>query len=596
MGEHVFISHANADKQRAYELCQRLENTHGVRCWMAPDDIPRGMNFAEAIVDAIERSRVFLLVFSKHTNASRYVEREVRTAADADSTIIPFRLDDEPMSNTIAFFLGHHQWVDASKGVFDDKVDEVAESIAALGGTGAPRDRGAAPARRVRSRGGRKPLWIAALALLLVGGALAIWATRGAPHDDALEEAARAGDARAWDRAGAALARARELGATDEDIPRWLRSGVEAWNRPPALEIQKPNDRAEQAGGSVSIWGTLKNVRVGDTLHVLANGDEAAQQDLDEKTAAFHHDVPLPTIGPYELRIEIRRAGNVLVSATRAIERTTSIPASCVLSDAQRALAHERRVPAFFENDIGMWFVLLPPGKAALGAAPDSGADPDETPREVELRNVIYIQVGEVSNAQFRRFDPSHRSGKVGSIALDGADHPAVRISHKRARQFAKWLSQMDRKRTYRLPTEAEWEYAARAGGAGHYVDELRTEPGKYANFGDSGTAAVFPAWKLTPGHDDGIVGPAGRDAMPANPWALRNVMGNAAEWCSDWYGPVAEGLHLEPIGPAEGHVRVIRGGSWASEQHEMRVSNRFWFPENLGDPFVGFRLVVTVE
>ena len=379
----------------------------------------------------------------------------------------------------------------------------------------------------------------------------------------------------------------------------WLRPSphVEAPQvNPVRIELQKPAAGVELRDDHLDVMGTVEHTQVGDRVRVLLDGAPRAETPVVRRAViAIHERFQVSRLGEHTVRVEVRRDGEVVASREHGLLRTVSLPKSCEVSDAQRQYAHEHNQAPFFENHLGMWFVLIPPGQATLGSAEDPTADPDEVGRDVKLRNPLYLQVGEVTNAQFRRFDPTHQSGTVGEVDLDGATHPVVRVSHERAQAFAHWLSQADRRRQYRLPTEAEWEYAARAG-ASYYVKELRDDVYAHVNCADEATRQAFAAWALDVSGEDGVLGPAAREQFPANPWGLRNMMGNVAEWCSDWYGPVVSGLHWDPLGPPTGTARVVRGGSWASEPIEMRVSNRSWFPGILGDPFIGFRLVAVMK
>lgn len=131
----------------------------------------------------------------------------------------------------------------------------------------------------------------------------------------------------------------------------------------------------------------------------------------------------------------------------------------------------------------------------------------------------------------------------------------------------------------YRLPTEAEWEYAAKAGGelrwAGTDAPEAICE---YANVSPSGPC------------DDGVDGPAPARSYAPNAWGIYDLSGNVAEWVWDWYGPYA-GEVEDPRGPADGALKVVRGGSWWLDTDHARASRRYWAPPDQSDDNLGFRV-----
>ena len=140
-----------------------------------------------------------------------------------------------------------------------------------------------------------------------------------------------------------------------------------------------------------------------------------------------------------------------------------------------------------------------------------------------------------------------------------------VNVSWNDAVAFCKWLSRKEGK-TYRLPTEAEWEYACRAGTTTRYYSGDDPETlAKVGNVADAAVKAKFPDWKFTIKANDGYVFTAPVGKFKPNAFGLYDMHGNAWQWCADWYGPeyYAKSLADDPTGPASGNGRVLRGGSW---------------------------------
>ena len=128
MPHDVFVSYASDDKPTADAVCATLENK-GIRCWIAPRDILPGIDWGGAIVDAINASRVMVLVYSAKANDSAQIKREVERAVNRGLNIIPFRIEDVPMSTTLEFFMSMPHWLDALTPPLQDHLDRLAETV-----------------------------------------------------------------------------------------------------------------------------------------------------------------------------------------------------------------------------------------------------------------------------------------------------------------------------------------------------------------------------------------------------------------------------------------------------------------------------------
>ena len=206
-----------------------------------------------------------------------------------------------------------------------------------------------------------------------------------------------------------------------------------------------------------------------------------------------------------------------------------------------------------FNNSIGMKFVWIPPGTFLMGSPPDEpGRRNDETQHRVTLTKGFYIGVHQVTQAQWHkvlRRDPSYSKG---------ANLPVESISWDECREFCEALGKSDGKK-YRLPTEAEWEYACRAGSTTpfHFGDDSK-QLGAYAWYSDNTGPRTNPV-----------------GVKPPNAWGLYDMHGNVWEWCADWHGPYPEGDSTDPQGPDAGEARVLRGGSWKNSPWECRSAYR---------------------
>ena len=155
MPHDVFVSYASDDKPTADAVCATLES-RGVRCWIASRDILPGMDWGGAIVDAISASRVMVVVYSAKANDSPQIKREVERAVNRGLAVIPFRIEDVPMSKTLEFFMSMPHWLDALTPPLQNHLDRLADTTSAiLKGAGAvlaqpPADRRPFHRRRVR--------------------------------------------------------------------------------------------------------------------------------------------------------------------------------------------------------------------------------------------------------------------------------------------------------------------------------------------------------------------------------------------------------------------------------------------------------------
>jgi formylglycine-generating enzyme required for sulfatase activity len=219
-------------------------------------------------------------------------------------------------------------------------------------------------------------------------------------------------------------------------------------------------------------------------------------------------------------------------------------------------------------NTVGIRLAQIPAGEFVMGSpAEEPGREHDEALHAVHISKSFQIGVTEVTQSQWTAV-MGKRQG-----AFEGADRPVESVSWKDAASFCERLSKLEN-RTYRLPTEAEWEYVCRAGtSGGAAMDGALTDLAWVDENADDTTHAV-----------------CGRKP---NAWGIYDMRGNVAEWCGDYYSATyPTEPQTDPAGPREGTARVTRGGSFASFARGCRCAARSSMPESYALKFVGFRVV----
>ena len=272
-----------------------------------------------------------------------------------------------------------------------------------------------------------------------------------------------------------------------------------------------------------------------------------------------------------------------------------------------------------FTNSLGMKFVLIPAGSFVMGSpVGENGRAEDEKQHRVRLTKSFYLQTTEVTVGQFRHFVratgyETEAETKGGCwVSTEGGGwkktkgsnwdnpgswetatykqkdrHPVTCVSANDAKAFIQWLNRQEGK-NYGLPTEAEWEYASRAGtsepfGFGRC---LSTDQANYGGIGPF-FLDCSKAYRVNRKRPIAVA------SLEANRWGLFDMHGNVSEWCQDWYDRYPEGSVSDPKGASSGTERVMRGGHWGSKADGCRSAKRWRFPPNIGSDAVGFRLVL---
>ncbi|MDL2275305.1 formylglycine-generating enzyme family protein [Desulfosarcina sp. OttesenSCG-928-G10] len=227
-----------------------------------------------------------------------------------------------------------------------------------------------------------------------------------------------------------------------------------------------------------------------------------------------------------------------------------------------------------FTNSIGMEFMLIPAGLFMMGSPEtEKGRYSDETPHKVTITQPFYLGKYPVIQAQWQAVmgeNPSY---------FNGDDKPVEAVSWNDVQRFIERLNQKEKTWRYRLPTEAEWEYAARAGSKTAWC------------FGDNENQLRDYAWYGEYCWETGSTHPVGQ--KKPNAWGLHDMHGNVWEWVQDWYAGWYYGasLPVDPQGPDSGADRVFRGGGWGGSALSCRSALRFHDSPVIRSHLLGFRV-----
>jgi formylglycine-generating enzyme len=291
-------------------------------------------------------------------------------------------------------------------------------------------------------------------------------------------------------------------------------------------------------------------------------------------------------------------------------------------------------------NSIGMKLVLIPAGEFMMGSGESAeataayfknkysmemkaaeGFNKEHPQHRVRISKPFYLGTYHVTRSQFRQFvsDSGYRTdaekdGKGGygyngkkyeqkpeytwrNAGFEQTDeHPVVNVSWNDATAFCQWLSRKEGK-TYRLPTEAEWEYACRAGTTTRWWCGDDAEGlSQVANVADATAKAKFPDREYTIRASDGYVFTSPVGSFRANAFGLYDMHGNVMQWCADWYDEeyYSRSPADDPTGPNSDSFRVLRGGSWNYWAFVARSADRFMSPPGAQDNDAGFRIART--
>ena len=354
---------------------------------------------------------------------------------------------------------------------------------------------------------------------------------------------------------------------------------------------------------------TVDLVPIEGIVYLTVNPEDAELLVNGKSWGTVRKELRLTTV---EHRLEIKKEG-YLSFHTKVIPRP-GFPKELKVT-LTKLVPKKPVVPAGIRASNGYELKLIQPGSFTMGASRrEQGRRSNETLRKVTLRRPFYMGLREVTNKEFKKFLSAHSSGSLQGQSLNRDDLPVVQVTWEQAALFCNWLSAKESlppsyiklngevvaaeplRTGYRLPTEAEWEYAARFNNKKASMKypwgNTFPPPPKSGNFADISAKDLLANYLI--GYNDGYPATAHPGAFGPNSLGLYDLGGNVAEWSHDYYAIYpysAQEIYVDPLGPKDGKHRVIKGSSWKDGSiSELRLSYRDYSQDKRND--VGFRIV----
>ena len=540
MPHDVFICYATNDAPVAERICLILE-ARQLSCWIAPRNVPAGEEWAGAVVDAIENAKAMVLVFSEHSNTSAAVRKELDRAFNCGIPVFPFRIREVEPSGSVALYIAGIHWIDAFLPPIEQKIGELAVAILAM----CSPDSCTVDCRV---------------------------ATEAVVH------------AAERDESTATSPSAVEPACSSRRLPRPASPVRHVLVTAVAIALVA----AAMLSGLLLMWEGLDSggqKTVGSSSLPISD-ERPGRTDIAEPQTpgppGTETEKPAPPVtDPKEPEPPVPDPAEPAPPVTEPKEPEPPVPDP---AEPAPPVTEPKELQAMAGSESEMRLVRIPAGSFRMGAPTDKDAeffDEDARPMEqpqhlVTITQDYYLGEYEVTQQQYLEImgeDPSWWNEQNLHIPSD--KFPVALVTWNEADEFCRKLSQRE-ERTYRLPTEAEWEYACRAGAQTRFPNGKRLE--------DLMEIAIVAGEDSNPGS------PLEGGRRKPNDFGLYDILGNVREFCADWYGDYGSDSVVDPQGPASGEKHVVRGGCYHFIWTDARCTSRF--PVEEPAPNVGFRVL----
>ncbi|MGD2087459.1 MAG: SUMF1/EgtB/PvdO family nonheme iron enzyme [Candidatus Aminicenantes bacterium] len=567
----VFISYASdnnnsavSDRKVADQICSAME-TQNIRCWIAHRNILPGDEWLNAIIDAVEKSKIIVLVFSANTEQSQWVKDEITLALNRKIKIIPFRIENVSPQQSLRILDVRCQWMDAFTPPLEKHIESLVKIVS--------RHLGLEPAIPIKKE-----------------------TLKEKPVPDQVKPAAK------------------EIKAVKEKT-------MPSKDKEKQHEVVKELIRKQEKKTQKPLL--QKRISIAVSIIILLTAAVLFISQLAKKDGKTSGDTPKEIVKPVETAADTAvKQETTGKTQKKTVEKTPGnkkdVPPTKKEPQEEPDFIKEVKSKGAKVKPIGndSWeayyeeyeitMVYIPPGKFTMGS--DNGENDEKPSHEVYLDG-YWIGKFEVTNEQYVKFlndskidhihGPrgipyidtenenicSHIRGTKGEYHVEPGyeKHPVIYVSWNGAEEYCWWLW----KKTdleFRLPTEAQWEKAARGNDQRRYPWGSRKPDKNLVNI-------RFYGYEATP---------VGSYPSGASPYGLLDMAGNVWEWCRDIYNAdyyetlVRENKNKtikNPHGSAYGTIRVIRGGSFGSYNWDLRCANRDFNQSSNRYKKVGFRL-----
>lgn len=536
----VFISYSSRDKPTADAACAVLES-EGVRCWIAPRDILPGVEYATAISRALTSCKALVLVFSTHANESPQIRREVERAVSRGVPIVPLRIEDVKPTDSMSYYVASVHWLDAFKPPLENHLQSLARTLKAILATLPASDEEGARAQEPPSRKTTAPL--ARAADTPPASRLGLWATLAAV-------VIAVGVAGVW-----TLMKPAALVSAPEPVRTPIAS-VEPIKTP----VASPEP----------------------TKTVAATPEPSPTTDAPEPSTRPFIPPELPATPAAE---PPRKVGDVFADCAHCPEMVVA-PSGAFSMGASANELTQYPDQAAHEGPVHKVLFAKP---FAIGRYAVTRGQFDEFVRETNRQ--VELGCWRFGDGLNIIFDPQMSYRNAGS---PGDDYPAACVSPADAEAYARWLASKTQ-RPYRLPSEAEREYAARAGSTTTFWwgESISADQANY------NSTYAYRGKTSGPYRDTS----AAVKSFAPNPWGLYQVHGNVREitadcWHDNFKGAPTDGSAWLEANGGDCAKRVLRNGAWFNVADLSRSAARAWADIGVALHWngVGFRVARSLD
>jgi formylglycine-generating enzyme required for sulfatase activity len=530
----VFISYPHQDKAAADAACAKLE-AEGIRCWIAPRDIAPSADWAASIIGAIDSCRVMVLIFSSSANRSKQVHREVQQAFDVEKPVVPFRIEGISPEGTLRYYMGPVHWLDAVTPPLEQHLEKLVAAVAALVRTSTP----------------------------------------GADSEvDRLQRESEARQQAAEERRRAAEAQ-RQLEEERRAAEEKRRAEEEARQRAAQAQQRTEEERRKRDAEAARRTAEAKQQKAREREPLTASAADKEQREPPSRIGVL----PGRTLSRSSIVAGALIALVLLAGIGLWLTRTPDSGTSSVLSEnAERVLKPK---DTFQECANCPNMIVVPAGSFMMGSPVSELKRNEQEDPQHRVTVARSFAVGRFA-VTFDEWDSCVADGgcnghRPSDEGWGRGRRPVINVSWNDAKAYVAWLSRKTEK-TYRLLTEAEREYVARAGTATSFWwgNSISTSQANYDGDFTYGGGVKGENRKQT----------LAVDSFAPNPWGLYQVHGNVAEWTEDCFAPSYAGAPIDGSARASDFFcsnRPTRGGSWWAAPNWLRSAARVAAGE--GDP-----------